>query len=144
MNWIVKDLAKSVATVTPDVELHIQVYITEAAASAHHEKLAYTSSSASSPTTPTAASPAVDTEPRGARPLSAKTVSDDDVDKSSTSSGTAAFDPECVKGVEVSYGRPDIHALLEDIVASGPGPVSVDREYLSPAVPILVADTLSS
>ena len=130
LNWIVKDLVKAVATTSPDIELCIQVFVTNEAAAAHHEKLAYVKSTASSPVT--APPPAVTTEPRAARPLSAKTVSDDDMDKSSTSSGTAGYDIDCIKGVEVNYGRPDIHALLEDIVTSSTGPVSVDRECLPP------------
>lgn len=62
-------------------------------------------------------------------------ATDADVEKASASTHTAHSLPAwTIPGVEVRYGRPDMHALLEDAVARARGPVSVDSAYPSPCV----------
>ena len=60
-------------------------------------------------------------------------IVNDDLEKASqsTHAGSEPLKDDIPDGVDVHYGRPDIHRLLEQVVTAAHGPVSVDSTYLS-------------
>ncbi|GJE89799.1 NADPH oxidase family protein [Phanerochaete sordida] len=141
INWIARDLQKAVATCPADVELSILIYVTSRPALS--EKPTFSSpptlscmptlandstapSLSESPISPLSPSPTVTdiaTEHRAPRAYASS--SDADLEKASDSTHTAGAELE-IRGVEVRAGRPDMHALLKDIVTGATGTVSVD------------------
>lgn len=138
---------KSVATAPAGIELSIQIYITSAGSSSP-PTLSCLPSMPSPPsptdteTTPTASpispmspTPTVTAEPYSQTTMrtysSSKNTSNEDIEKVSVSTGTASYSVDWnMKGVDVRFGRPNMHNLLEDIVTGSTGPVSVDSMYL--------------
>ncbi|GJE89770.1 NADPH oxidase family protein [Phanerochaete sordida] len=154
INWIAHDLRKAVATCPPDVELSILVFVTSRptlpdtptkptlSCAPTLSSLPTLSATPAAPTTPLASptspgSPTptvcgdIATERREASGYSASSTDsgkdsgkDDDLERGSDS--THAGSDYTIKGVDVQIGRPDIHALLKDIITSTKGAVSVD------------------
>lgn len=129
---------KAVATAPAGVELSIQVYITSSPALSSLPALtpapSSTDSTSSTPSSPVSPTDTINDSHSHATMRSyssTKNASSDDIEKTSVSTHTAngCVDLD-IKGVDVIFGRPNMHDLLEDIVTNATGTVSVDRKCI--------------
>lgn len=151
IDWMATQLDRALASKPKDVAVTILVYVTSASSPSHSHhahthsdhshsptstvKGSLRSPSPTSPTSPTTlCEKSLDDEKTGVptlekhdRVLSTySTTSDPEACTEAVGSDVARAGEWEEKGVEIRWGRPDIHGLLEETVTTSEGAVSVD------------------
>lgn len=160
IDWMATQLDRALASKPKDVSVTILVYVTSASSAPSHSHHTHTHSDHSHSPTSTGVEGSL-RSPSPTSPTSPTTLCEKSLDDEKTGVPTlekhdrvlSTSDPEgCTeavgsdarageweeKGVEIRWGRPDIHGLLEEAVTTSEGAVSVDGVYLFCAVGYLI------
>lgn len=155
IEWISSELTKALASKPKDLTLSVWIYVTSQPAVEHGHSPTSTikdslPDSPISPTSPTSelkkAVPTLDktTMTHGRFPSTYSTGDPESCDEKSLAAHSSSGEWEA-QGVEIRFGRPDVHALLEEAVTTSEGAVSVDGAYWSLGLRLLslMVDTAS-
>lgn len=143
IEWISSALTKALASKPKDLKLSVWIYVTSQPAIEHGHSPTSTvkdslPDSPISPISPTSelktAVPTLgkSTMTHGRFPSTYSTGDPESCDEKSLAAHSSSGEWEA-QGVEIRFGRPDVHALLEEAVTTSEGTVSVDGAYWSPA-----------
>ena len=123
INWLATELIKAVTAAPQNLQLSILIYLTSGAPPSSDDSAAQTLDDGDSGMTQSSQKPQKDADVEREAEYDEKSPTD-----VSTESIEAVTD---LKGVTTIPGRPDIRQILEDVVTTSDGPVSVDGEPIA-------------